>query len=127
MKGLSMHSPLLAEGSPIGLLLILAIFVVIIASIWKVFVKAGQPGWAAIIPIYNLYILCKIAGKPGWWVILMFIPIVSIVIYLLVSLSVAKSFGKGAGFGVGLWILAFIFYPILAFGDATYVGPEGAA
>jgi hypothetical protein len=98
----------------------LAIAVLVIASLWRVFTKAGQPGWAAIIPIYNAYILCKIAGKPGWWVILMLIPIVNLVILLLVSLGVSENFGKSGGFGVGLWLLGFIFYPILAFGDAQY-------
>src|SRR5215471_19804782 len=63
---------------------------------WKVFTKAGQPGWAAIIPIVNLYFLCKVAGRPGWWVILFFIPIVSLVISIMVWLDTAKAFGKGA-------------------------------
>ena len=98
----------------------LAIFVFIIVSMWKVFSKAGQPGWAVLIPIYNLYVLCKVAAKPGWWVILMFIPVVNFVIGILVALGVAQQFGKGAGFGVGLIFLPFIFYPILAFGNATY-------
>ena len=102
--------------------LYLAIIVLIIASLWKVFTKAGQPGWGVLIPIYNAYLLCKIAGKPGWWVLLMFIPLVNIVIALLVALGVATNFGKGAGFGIGLFFLPFIFYPILAFGDATYGG-----
>ncbi|MBC7770934.1 MAG: signal peptidase I, partial [Pyrinomonadaceae bacterium] len=79
-----------------AMLIYLAIIVLVIVGFWKVFEKAGYPGWAAIVPIYNLYIMCKIAGRPGWWVILMFIPIVSIIIYLLLSIDIAKSFGKGA-------------------------------
>ncbi|ATC65659.1 signal peptidase I [Nibricoccus aquaticus] len=106
-------------GAVIGLLY-LAIIVLVIAGFWKVFVKAGHPGWAAIVPIYNVYILLKIAGKPGWWLLLFFIPIVSLVIAILVSIDVAKAFGKGAGFGVGLALLGFVFYPILGFGDAEY-------
>lgn len=98
----------------------IAIAVVIIAGIWKVFVKAGKPGWAAIIPIYNFIVLLEIAGKPIWWIILMFIPIVNLVIAILVSIEVAKNFGKGPGFGVGLALLGFIFFPILGFGDAQY-------
>ncbi len=101
-------------------LVYLAIVVLVIAGFWKVFTKAGRPGWAAIVPIYNIYILLKIAGKPGWWLVLFFIPIVSIVIAILVSIEVAKAFGKGTGFGLGLAFLGFIFYPILGFGDAKY-------
>ncbi len=101
----------------------LVICLVIIIGLWKVFTKAGQPGWAAIIPIFNLYILCKIAGRPGWWVLLMLIPIVNFVIWIIVSLDVAKNFGKGAGFGIGIAFLSFIFLTILGFGDAKYQGP----
>jgi len=105
------------------LLLYVLLIVVVIAGFWKVFVKAGQPGWAAIIPIYNLYILLKVAGRPWWWLILFLIPIVSLIIVIIVSIDVAKSFGKGVLFGIGLFLLAFIFYPILGFGDAEYQGP----
>jgi hypothetical protein len=106
------------------LLIELAIIVFIIAGIWKVFVKAGKPGWAAIIPIYNFIVLLEIAGKPLWWVILMFIPLVNLIILILVSIEVAKKFSKGAGFGIGLALLGFIFYPILGFGDAQYQGAK---
>ncbi len=102
------------------LVFVLAIVVFIIAALWKVFVKAGHPGWAAIIPIYNVIIMLKIAGRPLWWIILMFVPLVSIVIMIIVQIDVAKHFGKGAGFGLGLAFLGFIFYPILAWGDAQY-------
>ena len=101
----------------------LAVLVLVIAGVWKTFVKAGQPGWAAIIPIYNIYVLTQIAGKPWWWLLLCFIPIVNIVILILLCIDVAKNFGKGAGFGIGLAFLGFIFYPILGFGDAQYRGP----
>ena len=99
-----------------------AIVVLMVAGMWKVFSKAGQPGWAVLIPIYNVYVLCKIAGRPGWWCLLYIVPIVSMIVAILVSLDVAKQFGKGAGFGLGLAVLGFIFYPILAFGDATFHG-----
>jgi hypothetical protein len=114
-------------GAGIIVVIYIAIIIFLIASIWKVFVKAGQPGWGAIIPIYNIYLLCKIAGRPGWWVILYIVPIVNIFVGLVVSLDVAKSFAKGTGFGIGLWILSFIFFPILGFGPAQYVGPQGMA
>jgi len=113
-------------GAMIVLVVQLAILVLIIASFWKVFAKAGHPGWAAIIPIYNIYILCKIAGRPGWWLLLLFIPLVNIIISAIVSIDVAKAFGRGTGFGIGLWLLGIIFYPILAFGSAQYQGPAAA-
>jgi hypothetical protein len=105
----------------------LAMFVLWIASMWKVFVKAGQPGWAAIIPIYNAYIILKIAGKPGWWLILFFIPFVNLIMIILTYVALAEKFGKGAGFAIGLVFLSFIFFPILAFGDAKYNAGAPAA
>lgn len=111
-------------GAAIFMIIELAIAVLVIAGLWKVFVKAGQPGWGAIIPIYNAYLLIKIAGRPGWWLLLLFIPLVNFVILILVAIDVAKNFGKGAGFGLGLAFLGFIFYPLLGFGDAQYQ-PQG--
>ncbi len=99
----------------------LAVFGFVFAGWWMSFVKAGQPGWAAIVPIYNVYILTKIAKKPGIWVLFLLIPIVNLVILVLLSLEVARQFGKGSGFGVGLALLGFIFWPILGFGDAKYL------
>ncbi len=103
-------------------LIFLAIFIAIIAGFWKVFTKAGKPGWAAIIPIYNGIVLLEIAGKPLWWIILFFIPLVNVIMAILVGLAVARNFGKSELFGVGLGLLGFIFYPILGFGDAQYQG-----
>ena len=104
-----------------------AVIVLVIAGIWKTFVKAGQPGWAAIVPIYNIYVLCQIAGRPWWWLLVMLIPVVGIVAAIIVSIDVAKSFGKGTGFAIGLALLPFAFYPILGFGSAQYQGPAAAA
>ncbi|MCC6229741.1 MAG: signal peptidase I [Phycisphaerales bacterium] len=101
----------------------LALVILVIAGFWRVFSKAGEPGWAAIIPIFNVYILLKIAGRPWWWLILYFIPIVSLVIWVVVSVDIAKAFGKGTGFGIGLALLPFIFFPVLGFSDAQYQGP----
>ena len=97
-----------------------------IIGLWKVFVKAGKPGWAAIIPIYNIIVMLEIAGKPMWWIVLLFIPIVNIVISILVNIEIAKLFGKSAGFGVGMSLLGFVFYPILGLGDAQFVGAAPA-
>ena len=105
----------------------LAVLVIFIASAWKVFTKAGQPGWAAIIPIYNVIVLLQIVGRPLWWLLLLLIPLVNIVVALLVYIDLAKSFGQGTGFGIGLLLLAPIFWPILGFGSSRYVGPAAAA
>ena len=123
---------ILAQQSPEGpevliTLVYLAVIVVGVAGIWKTFAKAGQPGWAAIVPIYNLYVLCKIAGKPGWWVLLYVIPIVNIVAAIVVMTEVARAFGKGTGFALGLIFLGFIFFPILGFGSAQYRVPTARA
>ena len=109
--------------SPIVLIVELLILLLVIVAMWKVFTKAGHPGWAAIIPIYNMYVWCKIVGRPGWWVILMLIPLVNIIVGIIVCIDMAKSFGKGAGFGIGLALLGIIFLPILGFGSAQYQGP----
>ncbi|MFO1450329.1 MAG: DUF5684 domain-containing protein [Opitutaceae bacterium] len=94
-----------------------------IVSGWKVFAKAGQPGWACLIPIYNAYIWIKIAGRPGWWLVLLIVPVVSLVISILLAIEVSRAFGKGGGFAVLMIFLPFIALPILAFGDATYTQP----
>ncbi|MGV6815312.1 MAG: DUF5684 domain-containing protein, partial [Phycisphaerales bacterium] len=92
---------------------VLAILILIIAGFWKMLEKAGQPGWGAIVPIYNSYLLCKIAGRPGWWVILLMIPYLNFIFLIILMLDIAKSFGKGVGFAVGLILISAIFIPIL--------------
>jgi len=109
-----------------GVFLVISLIFAVIGIIimWKVNTKAGQPGWAAIIPIYNIYVWLKIAGRPGWWLVLMLIPFVNIVISVIVSIDIAKSFGKDTVFGVvGLWLFSLIGYAIIAFGGAQYRGP----
>jgi hypothetical protein len=88
-----------------------------------VFVKAGKPGWAAIIPIYNFFVLMDVAGKPWWWALLMLVPVVNIVIMILTAIAVAHAFARSTLFGVCLAVLGPIFFPILGFGGAKYVGP----
>jgi hypothetical protein len=112
--------------SPAVIIAELLIALLVIVAMWKVFTKAGRPGWAAIIPIYNMYVWCKIVGRPGWWVILMLIPLVNIIIGIIVCIDLAKSFGKGAGFGIGIALLGIIFLPILGFGSAQYQGPSAS-
>jgi hypothetical protein len=110
-----------AAGVATGIMIVyLVILLLAVISMWKIFTKAGEPGWAAIVPIYNAIVLLKISGKPAWWIILMLIPFVNIIIFFMVSINLAQNFGKSTGFGIGLALLGFIFGPILAFGDARY-------
>ena len=106
------------------MIVVVAIMVVFIIGVWKVFVKAGQPGWAVLIPFYNAYILLKIAGRPGWWIVLFLIPLVNIAIGVIVAIDLAKAFGQSALFGVVLlFLLGGIGYLVLGFGNYRYVGP----
>ena len=105
------------------IIIYLAVVVLEIAAMWKVFEKAGKPGWAAIVPIYNIIVMLEIVGKPTWWVVLLLVPIVNYVILIWMINLMSLSYGKTTGFTLGLIFLAPIFWPILGFGDAQYVGP----
>lgn len=112
-----------AAGMATGIIIIyLIIGLLMLISMWKIYTKAGKPGWAAIIPIYNLIVLLEIVDKPLWWIILMLIPFVNIVISIIVTVELAKKFGQSVGFAIGMIIIPIIFYPILAFGGAKYKG-----
>lgn len=100
----------------------LVVTVVMIAALWKIFAKAGQPGWACIIPIYNIVVMLQIVKRPLWWIILMLIPFVNVVVGIIITIDLAKAFRQGTGFAIGLILLPFVFYPILGFGDARYQG-----
>ncbi len=102
---------------------IFAVSILLIIAQWRIYEKAGQPGWAVLIPFYNFYVLLKIVGKPGWWLIWMFVPIANAVVAIWTTNLLSKSFGKGVGFTFGLILLSVIFYPILGFGNAEYHGP----
>lgn len=101
----------------------LAVVVLLIAAWWKIFTKAGKPGWASIVPIYNIIVFLEIVGRPLWWIIVALIPLVN----LILVFDLAKSFGKGAGFAIGMIVLPIIFIPMLGFGSATYRGPAVSA
>lgn len=107
---------------PVVLIVELLVAVLLIVSVWKVFVKAGKPGWAAIVPIYNLIVMLEIAGKPLWWLVLFLIPVVNLVMAIIMYAALGAKFGKGGGFVAGMILLPFVFWPILAFGDAAYQG-----
>ena len=106
--------------SPVVWVIDVVLTVLMIAAFWKIFAKAGQPGWAAIIPIFNWIVWCKVAGRPLWWIVLLIICFP--VVYIILCIDTAKVFGKGGGFAVGLIFLPFIFFPVLGFGSAQYQG-----
>lgn len=105
-------------------LVLLTIAVVSIAGMWKTFEKAGKPGWGVLIPFYNTYLMLKIGGNSGWWMLGLLVPIVGFLVALKMTIDIAERFGRGILFGLGLGILSFVFFPILGFGDATYRAPE---
>lgn len=116
-------------GNIIGFVVYFIIAIVVLVGFWKVLEKGGESGaWSLLwltICFYPLAFIpiCKMVGRPAWWVILLYIPIVNIVILAILSIDLAKSFGKGTGYGIGLWLLSFIFYPMLGFGESRYQGP----
>jgi hypothetical protein len=103
----------------------LGVIVFMTCSMIGIYIKAGKPWWAAIVPIYYIVVLMEIVGKPLWWILLFFIPLANIVAIFMVTHSLSKSFGKDVGYTLGLILLAFVFYPMLAFGSARYQGPAG--
>jgi hypothetical protein len=115
-----------ATGSLFNNLVTVFFAILTMAGMWQVFVKAGQPGWAAIVPFYNLYVLLQIVGRPTSWMILLLIPFANLIFLILLLVDLAKSFGKDGWYGLGLTFLPFTFFPMLGFGDAQYVGPAAA-
>jgi hypothetical protein len=102
------------------LLLVLLMVLFLIISLWRIFTKAGEAGWQCLIPLWNMFVLVKISGKPWWWFLLLFVPVVNLIVYILVFITLAARFNKGVLFGLGLSFLGFIFFPILAFDSSTY-------
>ncbi len=116
--------------NPMVTVVYLAVVVLMLASMWKIFTKAGKPGWAAIVPIYNIIVLLEVVGRPIWWFVLMLIPFVNIVVWIIVLHDLSKVFGKGVGMTLLNIFLPFIGYPMLAWGAVTYTKPatpSGAA
>jgi len=107
--------------------LIVMIFLIIV-PMWKIFTKAGQPGWAVLIPIYNIYVMTLIAKKPAWWlIIILLVPIVNFIFLIMLLHAISVNFGKGVGFTLGLIFLSWIFIPILGYGSAQYNPPAVTA
>ena len=126
--GVSTTSGLTGAIAAMGLffwILSMALSILMIVSLWKIFKKAGKPGWASIIPIYNIYIMCEIAEKEWWYVLLSCVPFANIYAMIVLYNGMAKRFGKSGGFVAGMILLPVIFFPILAFGkDAAIVNNQ---
>jgi len=102
-------------------------YAIAVIPYWVIFTKAGVPGWPALIPIYSTFVLLKVVGRPGWWLLLFLIPVAGFVILIIIMNDLSKSFGHGVGFTLGLVFLSLIFFYVLAFGSSTYRGPAGAS
>ena len=107
---------------PVFILLYLPIVLLQVTGSWKTFTKAGLPGWGILVPIYCGYLYLKLASRPVWWLVLLFVPGVNLVVWAIICIDVARRFGRGTGFGMGLCFLPFVFYMILGFGDASFNG-----
>jgi hypothetical protein len=114
--------PQQSGGAGVMALVQLALMVLLVVSFWKIFQKAGQPGWAAIVPIYNLIVYLKVVNRPVWWIVLLLIPIVNVVIAIIITHDLSKAFNKGVGWTIGMLLVGVVFYPMLAFGSDAYVG-----
>jgi len=101
----------------------IALVLLVIAGAWRMFDKAGKPGWTAIVPVYNLMMWAEIAGRPAWHGLLALIPAFGVVFVFMIAIDVAKSFGRSGASGAGIVLLGFVFLPWLGFGRSTYLGP----
>ncbi len=110
----------------LGSLVYILVAILFICAQWIIFTKAGRPGWAAIIPIYNTLQMIWMVGRPWWWLLLLLVPILNIIIGIILLNDLSTSFGHGIGFTLGLIFLAPIFFLILAFGNSQYRGPAAA-
>lgn len=111
-------------GGLCGGLIGLAFGLFMLIAMWKIFTKAGKPGWASIIPFYNIWMMLEVVGRPGWWLILFLIPGVNVIVGIILMVDLAKSFGKTGGFAIGMILLPYVFFPILGFGKPQYQGPS---
>jgi hypothetical protein len=111
------------EGPGAGMVVFyLILTVLMVASYWKLFVKGGKPGWASIVPLYNVVVFLQMVNRPVWWIVLLFIPIVNLIVAIVLVNDLAASFGKGVGWTILLLFLGIVFVPVLAFGNDRYVG-----
>jgi Family of unknown function (DUF5684) len=114
-----------AGSAKVAVVFITACFIasfILVAGYWRLLTKAGKPGWAILVPIYNAIVMQQISGKPLWWIFLYLVPGVNIVIAVICTFALAENFGKGKGYGLGMLFLPWVFVPMLAFSDAEFVG-----
>ncbi|MDA8274886.1 MAG: DUF5684 domain-containing protein [Actinomycetota bacterium] len=116
-----------SKGSGGNLTLTIGFVALEVIGLWGVFAKSGRPGWWALVPVFDLFVLLRVVGRPWWLAVLFFVPVVDVVVAIVVFHALAKSFGKGVAYTVGLLVLGFVFVPVLGFGSAEYLGPGGAA
>lgn len=120
-QGMRNPNLMTAPGVIAGILWLAASIVLITVSLWLIFRKAGQPGWAALLPVYNLVVLVRVAGRPVWWFLMLLVPFIQWpLIWIVVLIDLARRFGKGPLFGVGMAFFGLIFFPVLAFSRASY-------
>ena len=105
----------------IFIIVLLAVLVLMAIAMWKIYTKAGQPGWAIFVPIYNNVVMFDVIGMQKWNILIMlYVPFAAIVYAIMIPFKLAKAFGKGVGFGFLLWLIPIIGYPVLAFGSAEH-------
>jgi hypothetical protein len=127
MTSTTTTDPAAAAGAMAGSLLVFVIgFLIMGFALMGMFKKAGEPTWAAFIPLYNIIVLLRISGLSPWLVLLAFIPVANIVLAVLLSINTAKVFGKGVGTAVLLFFFSTIVYFVLSYGDARYLGRDAA-
>lgn len=107
-------------GGMLGFIVSILVLAIVIAGLWKAFEKADEPGWAAIVPLYNLWVMIRISDNDWWWFLLFLIPIVQIIALIKISVDVSEQFGQGLLFGIGLWLVPIVFWPLLGFGGYEY-------
>lgn len=112
-----------AQMSPVAIIISLVISIFYLVCMWKLYAKAGKPGWAAIIPIYNMVVFFDIVYGKGWKFLLMLIPIFGEVVAIASMIRLAQNYGKSVGFGVLNLFFSFVTIPMLAFGSSDYEGP----
>jgi hypothetical protein len=105
-------------------LIALAVALLLVIALWKIFTKAGKPGWATLVPLYNLVVLLQIVGRPWWYIFFIVVPGAQIILWAVVAINMGRVFDKNWAFGLGIFLLPFIFIPILGLGKATYMSPD---
>lgn len=121
MLGLVADATTNSTGGAAGaMLVVVAVAFFYLFATWRIFTKAGRAGWLSLIPIVDTIVLIQIAGKSGWRILLLFIPVVDVIVAIMLLLELSKAFGHGMGFALGLMFLSPIFWPILGYGSSQY-------